>query len=47
MTSTAPAPVAEIVDPALKLADALRSGFAAQCAGHQRSRVPESQPAPR
>ena len=51
MTSTAPAPVAEIVDPATRLADALQSGFAAQCAGHQRARVtdavPESCPASR
>ncbi|MEU2349055.1 hypothetical protein [Modestobacter sp. NPDC049651] len=42
MTNTAPAPVAEVVDPAVKLADALQSDFAALCAGSQRPRVPES-----
>jgi len=43
MTSTAPAPV----DPALVLADALQSGFAAQRAGHQRVKLPVSRPATR
>jgi hypothetical protein len=43
MTSTAPAPV----DAALTLADALQSGFAAQRAGHQRVKLPESRPATR
>ena len=43
MTSPAPAPV----DPALALADALQSGFAAQRVAHQRVRLPESRPATR
>ena len=47
MTSTATAPVAGPVDPAIALADALMSGFAAQRSGHQRARVPESRPASR
>ena len=44
---TSPAPVAEIADPALKLADALQSDFAARRAGWQRTRLPESRPATR
>jgi hypothetical protein len=44
MTSTAP--VAESVDPAIALADALQSGFAAQRSGCQRARAAK-QPADR
>jgi len=46
MTQTAPSPVAESVDPAIALADALQSGFAAQRSGCQRIRKVE-QPAGR
>jgi hypothetical protein len=38
MTRTAPSPVAESVDPAITLADALQSRFAAQRSGCQRAR---------
>jgi hypothetical protein len=37
MTRSAHSSVAESVDPALALADALQSGFAAQRSGHQRT----------
>jgi hypothetical protein len=47
MTSTAPAPVAESVDRAIALADALQSGFAAERSCHQRARFPVSRPASR
>lgn len=40
MTHTAPAPVAQSIDPAIALADSLQSGFAAQRAGHQRRARP-------
>ncbi|WP_281283869.1 hypothetical protein [Modestobacter altitudinis] len=39
MTTTAPAPVSEVLDPAIALADALQSGFAAQRSGCQRIRT--------
>ncbi|CCH85948.1 protein of unknown function [Modestobacter italicus] len=39
MTTTAAAPVSETVDPAIALADALQSGFAAQRSGCQRTRT--------
>jgi len=39
MTTTAAAPVSETVDPAIVLADALQSGFAAQRSGCQRTRT--------
>jgi hypothetical protein len=39
MTRTAAAPGTETVDPAITLADALQSGFAAQRSGCQRSRT--------
>ena len=39
MTTTAGAPVSETVDPAIALADALQSGFAAQRSGCQRTRT--------
>jgi hypothetical protein len=38
MTRIASSPVAEAVDPAIALADALQSGFAAQRSGCQRTR---------
>jgi hypothetical protein len=38
MAHTAHPPVAETADPAIALADALQSGFAAQRSGHQRTR---------
>jgi hypothetical protein len=38
MTHTAPAPVAQSIDPAIALADSLQSGFAAQRGGCQRTR---------
>ena len=47
MTSTATAPVAGPVDPAIALADALMSGFAAQRSGHQRPRRENVVPTPR
>ena len=47
MTRTATAPVAGSVDPAIALADALQSGFAAQRAAHQRTKIPVSRPATR
>ena len=39
MTQTTPSPVTESVDPAIALADALQSGFAAQRSGVQRIRT--------
>ena len=39
MTRTAAAPGTETVDPAITLADALQSGFAAQRSGCQRIRT--------
>ena len=47
MTQTAPAPVTGSTDPAIALADALQSGFAAQRTAHQRARIPLSRPATR
>ena len=47
MTTTATAPVSETVDPAIALADALQSGFAAQRTAHQRTRIPLTRPATR
>lgn len=47
MTSTATAPVAGSVDPAIALADSLMSGFAAQRSAHQRPRRDTPVPAPR
>ena len=47
MTQTATAPVAGSIDPAIALADALQTGFAAQRAAHQRARIPASRPATR
>jgi hypothetical protein len=38
MTRIAHSPVADSVDPAIALADALQSGFAAQRSGCQRAR---------
>jgi hypothetical protein len=38
-TRSTHAPVAESVDPAITLADALQSGFAAQRSGCQRTRT--------
>ena len=38
-TRSAPSPVVRPVDPAIALADALQSGFAAQRSGCQRSRA--------
>jgi hypothetical protein len=39
MTRSAPSPGVRPVDPAVTLADALQSGFAAQRSGCQRSRA--------
>lgn len=47
MTRTAHAPVNGPVDPAIALADALQSGFAAQRAAHQRTLRDRAGAAPR
>jgi hypothetical protein len=39
MTRSAHSPMAESVDPAIALADALQSGFAAQRSGCQRTKT--------
>jgi hypothetical protein len=44
MTQPSSAPVSTQVEAATALADALQSGFAAQCGGHQRRREAEVQP---